>query len=203
MTIKKLPLERIRDRLDFIYGPEVANDIMPQLTTLLGKYREKNPPKNWENQLTQRDAMLFTYGDSIISENQTPLATLDSFLGEHFSGLLNYVHLLPFYPWTSDDGFAVTNFREVNPTLGVWTQIEELASKFQLVFDESLIMFQLRANMLEVFAKEIRLTKIFVSVLILKSTYQEYSARVICRFFMLLKQTEERSTCGLPLVQIK
>ena len=135
MSIKKLPLERIRDRLDFIYGPEVANDIMPQLTTLLGKYREKNPPKNWENQLTQRDAMLFTYGDSIISENQTPLATLDSFLGEHFSGLLNYVHLLPFYPWTSDDGFAVTNFREVNPTLGEWTQIEELASKFQLVFD--------------------------------------------------------------------
>ena len=35
-------------------------------------------------------------------------------------GLFTYLHILPFFPYSSDDGFSVMDYRAVDPALGDW-----------------------------------------------------------------------------------
>lgn len=82
-----------------------------------------------------KDAVLITYGNSLTDGAHKPLDLLYDFLLEHLSGVVSTVHILPFFPFTSDDGFAVTDFRKVNPSLGDWEDIGRIGSAFQLMSD--------------------------------------------------------------------
>lgn len=84
---------------------------------------------------SQNDALLITYGNSIIDGVHKPLDLLSDFLARYMDGTLNAVHILPFFPYTSDDGFAVSDFRSVNPQLGDWADINRIADKFTLMSD--------------------------------------------------------------------
>ncbi|WP_372990430.1 alpha-amylase family glycosyl hydrolase [Sulfitobacter sp.] len=84
---------------------------------------------------SQRDALIISYGNSIIDGAYKPLDLLHDFLLRHLKGAINSVHILPFFPYTSDDGFAVSDFRAVNPQLGDWPDINRIASDFTLMSD--------------------------------------------------------------------
>ncbi|MEX0282506.1 MAG: sugar phosphorylase [Arenibacterium sp.] len=84
---------------------------------------------------SQADALLITYGNSIQDGAHKPLDLLYDFLLTYMDGMVNGVHILPFFPFTSDDGFAVTDFRSVNPQLGDWPDISRIASAFKLMSD--------------------------------------------------------------------
>jgi sucrose phosphorylase len=78
---------------------------------------------------------LITYGDSIVEPGKKPLVTLDRFLEEHLQDTITGVHILPFFPYSSDDGFAVINYLKVNPELGDWQDIRPISQKFNLMVD--------------------------------------------------------------------
>ncbi|WP_371869994.1 alpha-amylase family glycosyl hydrolase [Mycetocola zhadangensis] len=61
--------------------------------------------------------------------------TLASVLRDHVRDAVTDVHLLPIYPWTSDDGFGVVDHREVNPELGSWDDIADLRADHALALD--------------------------------------------------------------------
>ncbi|WP_418595474.1 alpha-amylase family glycosyl hydrolase [Ponticoccus sp. (in: a-proteobacteria)] len=84
---------------------------------------------------SQKDAVLITYGDSLIDGVYKPLDLLRDFLNSHMKGTVNGVHILPFFPFTSDDGFAVTDYRKVNPALGDWPDIQRIGEDFNLMSD--------------------------------------------------------------------
>jgi sucrose phosphorylase len=86
---------------------------------------------NWD----QRDMVLITYGNSIKQEGEAPLTTLHRFLNDEVKGFINGVHILPFFPYCSDDGFAVMDYYEVNPPLGDWQAVEGIASEYRLMAD--------------------------------------------------------------------
>lgn len=86
---------------------------------------------NWD----QRDMVLITYGNSVQQEGEAPLKTLHRFLDDEVNGFINGVHILPFFPFCSDDGFAVMDYYEVNPPLGDWEAIEDIASDYRLMAD--------------------------------------------------------------------
>ncbi len=88
-----------------------------------------------EERFTQADAILITYGDTLQRDGQVPLRTLAGFAREHLTPLFSHIHLLPFYPYSSDDGFSVLDFYAVNPDLGDWADVERLAEDFDLMFD--------------------------------------------------------------------
>lgn len=100
-----------------------------------GTHRRKRarPPGNslW----SERDAVLITYGNSIQDGAHKPLDLLHDFLLRKMTGVVNGVHILPFFPYTSDDGFAVTDYRAVNPQLGDWSDIRRIAGDFHLMSD--------------------------------------------------------------------
>ncbi|MBV5259569.1 alpha-amylase [Synechococcus moorigangaii CMS01] len=83
--------------------------------------------------------LMITYGDSLIqgeTHNGTkPLHVLGQFLREQLQGVISGVHILPFFPYSSDDGFAVIDYRQVNPALGTWADIEAIAQEFELMAD--------------------------------------------------------------------
>jgi len=88
-------------------------------------------PAGWD----QRDAILITYGDSLTAPGEAPLQTLRRFVQRYLQNAFSSVHILPFYPYSSDDGFAVIDYRQVNYRLGDWQDIRALAGSHQLMFD--------------------------------------------------------------------
>lgn len=84
-----------------------------------------------------RDSVLITYADQIQDRDHgTPLQNLHRFLlQQKLAGVLQSVHLLPFFPSTSDDGFSVADYLRVESHAGTWQDIEALGHDFDLMFD--------------------------------------------------------------------
>lgn len=131
-------LKRIRSRLRFLYGDE-AEALTQRFYHLVGRYGvdakpERRPVQRWN----QRDCMLITYADMVQPDSVadgSPLRQLKNFCDHHLKGAVSTVHLLPFYPWSSDDGFSVKDYRAVEPDYGDWKDVESLREHFQLAFD--------------------------------------------------------------------
>jgi sucrose phosphorylase len=94
-------------------------------------YEVKPHMNNWD----QHDMVLITYGNSIKKPGEAPLKTLYRFLNDEVKGFINGVHILPFFPYCSDDGFAVMDYYEVNAELGHWDDIEAIANDYRLMAD--------------------------------------------------------------------
>jgi len=97
-------------------------------------------PRRRGRQLTstiwsERDSYVITYGNSIVDGEHKPLDLLHDFLRQHLKGSVIGVHILPYFPFTSDDGFAITDYRAVNSALGAWEDVERIASEFKLMSD--------------------------------------------------------------------
>ena len=100
-----------------------------------GSQRRKRGRLRGNTLWSERDALLITYGNSVMDGVHKPLDLLHDFLLRRLKGTINSVHILPFFPYTSDDGFAVSDFRSVNPQLGDWPDIQRIATEFQLMSD--------------------------------------------------------------------
>jgi sucrose phosphorylase len=127
---------RIKQKLEFVYGPETGLQIGLELEKLFEKYAFlKNSASPNRRNLSQQDTLLITYGDQFQSEGRSHLQSLRLFLDKFLAGIINTVHILPFYPYTSDDGFSVVDYRVVDPALGDWSDIAQIHEKFRLMFD--------------------------------------------------------------------
>ncbi len=85
--------------------------------------------------LSQKEVLLITYGDQVSQAGEPPLQTLHRFMDEQVDNAINSIHILPFYPYSSDDGFSVIDYYQVNPDLGSWADIDRLSQDYQLMFD--------------------------------------------------------------------
>ena len=132
-------LERVQRHIDVIYqdNPLQADlhGLAAEILDLMRLADHLSQPPQYINHWSQRDAVMITYGDSLLRDDELPLCTLKSFLDEHCEGLISAVHLLPFYPWSSDDGFAVLDYSSVNESLGGWPEVNAIARDYDLMAD--------------------------------------------------------------------
>jgi sucrose phosphorylase len=138
LDFPKAAEERVLDHLAFLYGCERADPIWQELSIILEEFRSRNPDLTAEldaEPLSEKDAILITYGDQFRERNRTPLSTLRDVLCHALDRPVSAVHLLPFYPYSSDDGFSVIDYAQVDPALGTWDDIEALGADFRLMFD--------------------------------------------------------------------
>ncbi|MEA3342321.1 MAG: sugar phosphorylase, partial [Chloroflexota bacterium] len=132
------PKARIADHLTFLYGPEQAGVALERLLAILDDFRQRNPRLQEQatgERLTEQDVILITYGDQVAEPGKLPLQTLVEVLEAHVEGAITSVHILPFFPYSSDDGFSVIDYTAVNPDFGAWADIERLGRSFRLMFD--------------------------------------------------------------------
>ncbi len=128
--------KRLLGHLRFLYGEERAGELLPRLHGLIGHHIELRQGKRlriprWD----EKDSVLITYGDSVQFPGMAPLTSLKQFLDRRLNGVFSLVHILPFFPFSSDDGFSVSDFRSVNPQLGDWEDVEAVGENFSLMFD--------------------------------------------------------------------
>ena len=145
LTILPEAREQLQVRLSNIYGEAVAKTWMPEMERILKVHYAHKPQELIDedrefdpaNRFTERDLILITYGDLLSSEDRSPLATLAHLLEAkpRLKGIVNTLHILPFFPYSSDKGFAVIDFRTVDQKLGSWRDIEEMGKRYKLMFD--------------------------------------------------------------------
>jgi glycosidase len=119
--------------LTSLYGVENAPRLLERTQNLLAEYRTRIRTRNAA--LTEADSILITYGDMVQVPGEKPLRTLVQFCGQLLEGVVSGIHILPFFPSTSDDGFSVVNYRKVDPNLGDWDDVSAIQGHFRLVFD--------------------------------------------------------------------
>ncbi len=122
--------KEIIDYINELY-PNNSQEVIEKIKLLI----KKNKQVKTYDFIDEKDVMLITYGDSILSKNKMPLKALNTFLDEYTRGLIKNVHLLPMFPYSSDDGFSVIDYLKINPSLGSWEDIKDLAERYYLMFD--------------------------------------------------------------------
>lgn len=133
----------LRRRLAFLYGTAEAEQWLPEVERICQVHYAHKPPEMVAHELaldplerfTEEDVILITYGDLLHGGDRSPLKTLSKFCGLQLEGCINTLHILPFFPYSSDRGFAVIDFESVDPRLGTWADIEDLERRYQLMFD--------------------------------------------------------------------
>lgn len=126
-------IDRIRERLAKIYGDHYS--LIERLDLIVGRFGVGIDPQKPEKLWDQHDNVLITYGDIIKTGGELPLVTLKKFLNNYLKNIIDTVHILPFFPYSSDDGFSIIDYRTVNPALGTWFDIESIQKHFRLMFD--------------------------------------------------------------------
>jgi glucosylglycerate phosphorylase len=131
------------NRLRFLYGEKLADRYMPELERILRVHHAHKPLEMIEKEesydpkerFSEQDMILITYGDIVKGPGQTPLSTLHNFVNTYNRGAINTLHILPFFPYSSDRGFSVVDFKLVDPKLGSWGDIREKKRRYDLMFD--------------------------------------------------------------------
>jgi sucrose phosphorylase len=126
-------MEKVKDLLIRIYGEQTGALALERIAPIIGKYGAQKKKK--ASYFSQEDVVLITYGDSLKKEGEAPLATLHAFANQYLKGAISNIHFLPFFPYSSDDGFSVMDFFEIDPALGTWQDVAAIGEDFELMFD--------------------------------------------------------------------
>ncbi|MEZ5488845.1 MAG: alpha-amylase family glycosyl hydrolase [Gammaproteobacteria bacterium] len=126
---------RVLNHLKAIYPEADHNALTLDCLRLMRLDRECQPPRRQLEKWDQQDAFVIVYGDTFVEPSQHPLHVLHQFLDDYVKDSINSVHILPFFPYSSDDGFAVVDNKTVNPSLGDWADIQDIAEKYRVMAD--------------------------------------------------------------------
>ncbi|MCF7928209.1 MAG: sugar phosphorylase [Spirochaetales bacterium] len=138
-------MEQIKKIFRAVYDGKKGEESLPALVDLIDSWRERvnNSPAaagrtegsgSWLP-LDQQDAFIITYGDQFHGPEEMPLEYLHRFFSERLEGIVSGIHILPFFPYSSDDGFSIIDYRLVNPEWGTWEQIRKISQGFRLMAD--------------------------------------------------------------------
>ncbi len=117
-----------------IYGSADAPAVLARIEGLV-RTHSPNRPGAKPHRLSESDAILITYPDQVQAPGERPLRTLGLVADEYLAGLVDTIHILPFFPSSSDDGFSVTDYQTVAPGNGDWGDIQKISRRFRLMFD--------------------------------------------------------------------
>ncbi len=141
--------------LAVVYPERECEPLADQLLTTMGLDVDHPSPPAHQNNWDQSDVILITYADSLQKAGQKPLVTLREFLNQRLSETVSVVHILPFFPYSSDDGFSVMDYLAVNESHGDWEDIEAIAGDFKLMADLVINHMSARSRWFENFRKRI------------------------------------------------
>ncbi|MBD3641799.1 MAG: alpha-amylase [Marinobacter sp.] len=141
--------------LEVVY-PELDCDFLAeQLLGTMDLAPNREPPPAHQNNWDESDIVLITYADTVQREGEKPLQTLQRFLTDCLAETVSAVHILPFFPYSSDDGFSVMDYLAVNESHGSWSDVEQIAGDFKLMADLVINHMSARSRWFENFRKRV------------------------------------------------
>ncbi len=127
------PNKAIQQLLQTIYGEARGTEAFNKIWPLIEAFPARTPRE--KAFFSQKDVVLITYGDTLNQKTARPLSALYDFAKIHLKDIISTIHFLPFFPYSSDDGFSVTDFFQINPDLGDWDHVNRFEKNFDLMFD--------------------------------------------------------------------
>jgi len=127
-------MDKIINLISRVYSDEVDGSYIEKVKQRINACRKKiieTRKKQWN----EADVVLITYADQFSSPNEKTLVTFKRFYDKYLAGIFPIVHFLPFYPWSSDDGFSVKDYHQVEPLYGDWKDIGQIKKSSRLMFD--------------------------------------------------------------------
>jgi len=147
--------DRVLALLNVVYDEVTSQQAATRIQARLADFVEQNPGfKERRTVLSQRDAILITYGDQVRQPGTPPLQTLAEFGHVYLKDVVSGVHILPFFPYSSDDGFSVIDYCQVNPELGTWDDIARLNREFRLMFDAVINHISVESDWFQAFLRD-------------------------------------------------
>ena len=128
-------IEKVTGYLGELYPDHDITQLTDQCLAAMEITETGSVSKGREDYWSCEEIVLITYADSITSDSKTPLETLRYFADQYLSGRISTIHILPFFPYSSDDGFSVIDYSVVNQSHGDWDQIEAIGENFKLMGD--------------------------------------------------------------------
>ncbi len=134
-------LKKIRNIFRIIYSSSDADKLTRQLKSRMDLYRQEDTirrRRKWYRDrpvLNEKDSIVITYADNVYKEGEKTLDTLYYFLRKYLKSIVTGVHILPFFPSSSDGGFAVIDYKKVDPKFGDWQDIRRIARDYHLMVD--------------------------------------------------------------------
>ncbi len=130
---------QINLKLRKIYKPIFTNKELLSFTDDIVKSisksnKIKNSKKNFN--LSEKTSLLICYGDSVLgTKTNKSITEFKKFHKNYLSKSFNSVHFLPFYPSSSDSGFAVKDHYKIDPRLGKWSDIKSFSKNSFIMAD--------------------------------------------------------------------
>ncbi|EAD7601956.1 sugar phosphorylase [Listeria monocytogenes] len=126
-------MTNLRKRLSRLYAEDVVDSLAARIEARVQQTQQRKLTR--KDQWDEKDIVLITYGDQFKEESQKTLRTFKKMYDNYLKSTFEVVHFLPFYPYSSDDGFSVIDYKAVNPELGDWEDIKEMEQSARLMFD--------------------------------------------------------------------
>ena len=127
IKFKERILENLHDIYAYNLSSEEINKLADNIIDINSVTKKANP-----NPLTQNDILLITYADTIVSSNKKSFSVLSQFLKKYIKKSFSIIHILPFYPSSSDGGFSVKDFFKVDNQHGMWSDISQLSKNYKI-----------------------------------------------------------------------
>ena len=139
---EKLDLEkRVSQHLNRIYADVLDKKNIKQLSSSLLEHvieTQNDMPlhitedgESW----TQNTIVMITYADTIEDTNSLPINSINKFLKTYCADTFEIVHILPFFPSSSDKGFSVKDYYSVYHQFGQWNDILRISKEFGVMAD--------------------------------------------------------------------
>jgi sucrose phosphorylase len=123
----------LQEKFEKVYGEAIGKDTYLKCLELIERFAPEIQSSN--ESLSENDAILITYGDQVQAESGKHLACFHGFYNDHVKSVINSVHFLPFFPYTSDDGFSVVDYFQIDPEIGTWEDVKAMSKDARLMFD--------------------------------------------------------------------
>ncbi len=116
-----------------IFSKKDINYFENEIIQLINNFNEKNPKK--KKSISEKTTLVICYGDSVYSEKKKSIRVFQSFFQKKLKNYFNTIHFLPFYPSSSDSGFAVKDHYKVDNKLGNWLDIKSISKSTNVMAD--------------------------------------------------------------------
>ena len=122
----------LRAKFNKIYKNS-SREFVEEIIDLINNFNKIN--KKSSINISQNTILVISYGDSITDVGKKSLKVFRSFFNKYLRNYFNSVHFLPFYPSSSDSGFAVKDHYKIDSRLGSWSDINKFSKTTNIMAD--------------------------------------------------------------------
>ena len=136
--LSQISQRKIKSKLNNIYrfthSKIDLNFYYNEIKKIIKIFNQKNYKK--KKIISEKTSIVICYGDNIFNYNKkNSIKVFQSFYQKKLKEYFDTVHFLPFYPSSSDSGFAVKDHYKIDSRLGNWSDIKKFSKKNNIMAD--------------------------------------------------------------------